>query len=130
MMLSRPEITKYKSNLKTIISDFETLNFSKLPDTDLIVAMFALPFVSEKKFNTFWQNLINKLKTHGYFIGNLFDPKFNVFKEKDRKNMTFHTKSEVLELFKNFNIILFKEVKIPSESSKLDYYYEISAQKK
>lgn len=130
IMLNRPEFAKFKPHLKTIVSNFEGLNFSDLPDADVIVASFSLPFISPQLFDHVFMSIIKKLKIGGYFIGNFFDPGFNVFKEKDRKNMTFHIKPEVLELFKDFKIITFNELKTPAkEPGKTDHTYEIFAQK-
>ena len=63
-------------------------------------------------------------------IVNLFDPGFTVFKAKDRVTMTFHTKKQVIELFKDFKILSFKEIKEPAtEPGKFDHTYELCVQK-
>ena len=130
-MLKRPEITQYKDHLKTIISSFEDLNFTLLPDLDIVIASFSMPFINPKDFDEFWNHLVEKIKPSGYFIGNTFDPGFTTFNEKDRSVMTFHTKQQTMDLLKKFTILSFKKVKDASKSpGKYTHHYEIIAQKK
>jgi tellurite methyltransferase len=130
-MFKRPEIAQYKDRLKTIVSSFEDLDFNLLPDLDMVIASFSMPFVNPKNFEDFWTHLVDKIKSNGYFIGNTFDPGFTTFNEKDRSVMSFHTKQQTIDLLKKFTILSFKEVKEASKSlGKYVHHYEIMAQKK
>lgn len=123
-----PGISKHKSNLKTINSKFENLNFANLPRADLIISSFALPFVSKGNFHRVWENISNKIKPGGYVIINLFDAKFSFYNNKH--NMSFHSKSEALALLKGFKVIEFRTVRSDSEKSNAkSIYYVIVAQK-
>lgn len=130
-MYKRPEITQYKDRLKTIIASFEDLDFTLLPDLDMVIASFSIPFVNPKNFDDFWTHLVDKIKSNGYFIGNMFDPGFTTFNEKDRSVMSFHTKQQTIGLLKKFTILSFKEVKeAAKDPGKYVHHYEIIAQKK
>ena len=50
IMLRRPEIQKFNGHIATIVSRFEKLDYAALPDLDLIVAAYALPFTSPDRF--------------------------------------------------------------------------------
>lgn len=129
-MLQRSEIKQYQAHLKTVISDFETLDFDSLPDVDLVVASFSLAFCKPAFFDTFWSNVMRKIKPGGYFIGNTFDAGFTAINKKDRPGMTFHTKAQTEALFKNFNIMSLQEVKNEGKVvGAFDHYYEVVAQK-
>ncbi|MFU7501186.1 MULTISPECIES: class I SAM-dependent methyltransferase [unclassified Candidatus Tisiphia] len=131
MLIKYPEIVKYKDHFKTLISSFEELDSQELPNVDIIVASFSVPFCKPEYFKKFWSNIVNKIDSGGYFVGNTFDPEIVAFWKEDKKNMTFHTKEQTIDLFKEFNIISFKEVKItPKEDRKIDHYYEVIAKKK
>lgn len=123
-----PGISKHKANLKTINSKFENLDFANLPRADLIISSFALPFVSKGNFQRVWGNIAKSIKPGGHVIINLFDAKYSFYNNKH--NMSFHSKSEALALFKGFNIIEFRTVR--SDSAKAgakNLYYVIVAQK-
>lgn len=130
IMLSRPELKPYLPYVKTLTTAFENIDFSLLPNVDLVIASFSLPFCSPNQFNRLFADITQKLKPNGYFIGNFFDPGFNVFKDYDRKKMTFHTKIEVIKLLNKFKILSFKEnITSATELGKTDHTYEILAQK-
>jgi SAM-dependent methyltransferase len=129
LMLKHPEIIKQRDHLKTIQSTFQNLDFSSVPIIDVVLASFSLPFCPPKYFNEFWKNLVSKIKPGGYFIGNTFDLGFTKFKSST--DMTFHDKQQTLDLFKDFNIIHFEEVKKENkENGQIDHFYIIFAQKK
>jgi tellurite methyltransferase len=131
VMLQRPEFEQYKTKLKTIVSPFEKLGFEQLPDFDLIVASFSLPFVSPDHFDYVFSHIMQKLKSEGYFIGNFFDPGFTSFAADDRKNMTFHSKDQVKDLFKEFTVLRFKEEKSQDKNTgAINHFYIVFAQKK
>ncbi|HFS6879507.1 TPA: class I SAM-dependent methyltransferase [Legionella pneumophila] len=131
IMLKRPQIIPYKDRLTTYEASFENIDFQKLPSADIVIASFALPFCKPDQFNQFWHKVSHQIKPGGYFIGNTFDPGFTAFKGSARRSMTFHTKAETMNLFKDFNILKFKEVKKPAVQKELfDHYYEVIAIKK
>lgn len=123
-----PGIAKHNTQLKTIPSKFENLNFSSLPRADLIISSFALPFVSQSQFNRVWQKIKANIKPGGYIIINLFDPHYSFYNNKHA--MTFHTKDQALNLLKGFKIIEFREVKNNIQAGAKSLYYVIVAQKK
>ncbi|UNE35398.1 class I SAM-dependent methyltransferase [Vermiphilus pyriformis] len=127
-MLKRPEIKKYKPMLTTMVSQFQRLAFEKLPQFDVIVASFSLPFCPPQHFEYVFSQLLHKLKPKGYFIGTFFDPSFNVFHNKDRQRMTFHTREQVKRLFENLTIIqLDQEISMAACGKKTEHIYHITA---
>ncbi|MGD9591155.1 MAG: class I SAM-dependent methyltransferase [Candidatus Berkiella sp.] len=130
-MMALPGIQNYRSHLRTIVSDFEKLNFKDIPPTDLVVASFALPFVPAKEFDKVWGNVVNTIKPGGYIIVNLFDSSFSFIEERFRPSMTFHTKEQALSLFKQFNIIYFNEVmNDATKPGTQNHYYVFIAKKR
>jgi len=103
----------------------------KLPPLNLVMASFTLPFYFKERFPIIWKDIDNKIQKHGYFIGNFFHPSLSsLFSKKAR--ITFHTKQDVVKLFKNYKILDFKEVNFLKEMGfgpPDAYYYEIFAQK-
>jgi len=131
ILLNRTDIKPYHNHIKTYESSFEKLNLKNTPKSDIVIASFALPFCNSRKFNQFWHQVRENIKPGGYFIGNTFDPGFTAFEKKDRVNMTFHTKSETIKLFDDFEILTLNEVKKEATTpGKDDHYYEIVARKK
>jgi len=130
-MMKQRDIGQYQNQLTTVVSEFENLNYDALPQADLIIASFSLPFVSKDKFETVWNKIMNKLKPGGYFIGNLFDPGFTYFGERFRPKMTFHNKEQAIHLVnKDFKIIDFKAVHVDSlKKGTKNYYYVFVARK-
>lgn len=127
----QPNIGPYLGHLRTIVSSFEKLNFSELPQADLVVASFALPFMRANDFNNTWQKVVAKIKPGGYFIGNLFAPDFSFFADKFRGSMTFHSKPEALALFNGFEVVGFQEVKAPgTKPGTINHYYVFIAKKR
>lgn len=127
-LMLQPGIVKHKSKLKTINAKFEHINYSKLPQSDLIISSFALPFVPKKDFPRVWQNITSSIKPGGYIIINLFDPSYTFY--HNQQDMTFHTKNEALALFNNFKIIEFREMRSdPLKPGSDNHYYVIVAKK-
>lgn len=131
LMMNRPEIQKHKDHLKSLVVPFEKLSSEELPLADLITACFSLPFCPPQEFNQFWQKLIAHIKPGGYFIGNTFDKGFEKFgHEKIKTKMTFHNLEETLNLFRDFNIIEFQEVKRKNPAGQVEDFYIVIAQKR
>ncbi len=99
--LSKEEQKKFKFSKQ----EFENMQLEK---TNLIVANFSLPFCNKKQFSKLWNKINESILKNGYFVGNFFGK--NDEWKKQEEEMTFLTKEQVIELFKNFEIIDFKEV--------------------
>lgn len=100
---NRKDIQAYKNNLTTIVSKFEDLDWSTLPDAHFIYASYSLPFSDPSKFNVIWQNITHKLLPGGRFAGHFFGI------NSEAKAKIYLTKEQVLSLFKGFKIEDFEE---------------------
>ena len=85
--------------------EFETL---KLEKTNILVANFSLSFCNKNKFEELFEKIKNSIVENGYFIGNFFG--VNDTWNGIKKDCVFLNKSQVQELFKEFEIIHFYEV--------------------
>lgn len=94
-----------QKNFKFSKQEFENIQLEK---TNLIVANFSLPFCNQNQFVKLWNQINESILKNGYFVGNFFGN--NDEWKKQEEEMTFLTKEQVIELFKNFEIIDFKEV--------------------
>ncbi|MGE3318468.1 MAG: class I SAM-dependent methyltransferase [Candidatus Berkiella sp.] len=129
-MKQLPMMHQYEGNLKTVVSSFEKLNFAELPEADMIVASFALPFMKANDFNRVWTEVKGKIKPGGYFVGNFFDPDDSFFAQKFRSSMTFHNKVQAMALFHGFQIVGFQEVNTPaSKPGTMNHYYAFVGKK-
>lgn len=79
-----------------------------MENSNLVVANFSLPFCNKNNFKELWAKINHSILKDGYFVGNFLGDKdeWKIAKEK----MTFLTKDQVMELFRNFDIVEFKEV--------------------
>lgn len=126
-----PKLISYGDQLTPLVVSFEDFPPYPLPKVEMIVASYSLPYCNPHQFNKFWENLVRQLKEGGYFIGHTFDPGFTAFSKKDQQQMTFHTRAQTLALFKEFDILHFKEVQHPGlAAGTFDHFYEIVARKK
>lgn len=89
-----------QKNLQILKMSFENLKLEE--KCDLIIAINSLPFCSFDKFDLLWKNIKESLKIGGRIAITLFgvNDEFN----KDSSKMTFFTRSEILELLKDFKI--------------------------
>ena len=62
----------------------------------------------DEKFKELWNKIDDSILKDGYFVGNFFGD--NDEWKSTKEGMTFLTKEQVIELFKDFEIIEFKEV--------------------
>ena len=99
--LSKEELKQFKFSRQK----FENIELEK---NNLVVANFSLPFCNKVNFEDLWNKINNSLLEDGYFVGNFFG--VNDEWKKTKEEMTFLTKEQVIELFKDFEIIEFKEV--------------------
>jgi len=129
-MKQLPNLQQFQSQLKTKVSSFENLNFAELPEVDMIVASFSLPFMKPDDFNRVWTQVKGKIKPGGYFVGNFFAPDFSFFAEKFRHSMTFHNKLEAIALFNGFEIVGFQEVNVPAtKAGTMNHYFAFVGKK-
>lgn len=84
--------------------NFESLELEK---NNLIVANYCLPFCNKNKFEELWNKIESSIDDGGYFIGNFFGTNdgWNGIKKK----MIFLSREQIMVLFNEFEIILFKE---------------------
>ena len=94
-----------QKNFKFSNQKFESI---KLEKNNLVVANFSLPFCNKNNFKELWNKIDESILKDGYFVGNFFGDN-DEWKNK-KEEMTFLTKEQVLELFKDYEIIDFKEV--------------------
>ena len=78
--------------LQTLMAPFETLD---LPVADLIWVGLSLPFCHPDHFETLWGKICSALLPGGRFAGDFFGPRHAW---SGQKEMTFHTKEEVLTM--------------------------------
>lgn len=84
--------------LKFVQSRFEDLDFDNV---DLINAQNSLSFCNPKNFDEVITKIKNAINEEGYFVGNFFGKNDGW---NNRESMTFLSKQEVLEIFKEFKI--------------------------
>lgn len=110
------------------VQKFEEL---KLPKSDLIISNNALPFCNKEYFYTMWEEICNSINYDGYFVGNLFGINDEWNTPKDKR--TFLNKEQVIDLFKDFEIISLKEFEKdrPTALGKMKHWhtFEVVARK-
>lgn len=99
--LSKEELRKFTFQKQS----FENLEIEK---SDLIVANYSLPFCEKDKFEELWNKIKTSITNEGYFIGNFFG--LNDSWKETKAEMVFLSKEEIMELFRDFEIIRFKEI--------------------
>lgn len=119
---------EYNKRLTFKIQKFESL---ELPDCNLLISNFAIPFCSKDMFNKMWDVINNSINKNGYFVGNFFGKKDEWNTPNDKR--TFLDKEEVIALFRDFEIIEFTEKEFNKQlaSGKLKHWhvFEIVARK-
>ena len=94
-----------EKRLATAVQQFEKLN---LPPLDFVNASMALPFCDPAYFGQCWQTIEHALASKkGYFSGHFFG---HLDSWANRTGMTFLTRTELMGLFKDFNIIWLDEI--------------------
>lgn len=86
----------------------QRFEYLKLENNNLLVANFSLSFCNKNNFKELWNKINDSILKKGYFVGNFFGN--NDEWKSTKEEMTFLTKEQVIELFKGFEIIEFKEV--------------------
>ncbi len=85
--------------------DFESLELER---SNLIIANYCLPFCNKDKFKVLWYKIKMSILDKGYFVGNFLG--LNDSWNGVKSQMVFLSKQQVMELFKDFEIIVFKEI--------------------
>ncbi len=124
-------MTPKRDLYKNKVTMIDRLDFDKIPQLDLVMARFIIPFYSRHRFSHRWKKMQEKIKPGGYFIGNFFHPDFGVFSSEEKADMTFHTKEQVRALFAEYDIFRLQEVKRALfHQEGIEHYYEVVARKK
>jgi tellurite methyltransferase len=92
--------------LHAMVTSFEDFGFPE-NEYDLACAMFALPFTNPQHFDAVFRKIKDSLKKGGVFCGQLFG--INDEWSKNPK-MSFHTREQVENFFKDLEVISTKEV--------------------
>lgn len=91
------------SDLNIVIDDFSK---TELPKVDLVVANFSLFFINDNLQEFMRRILKDNINSEGFFVGNFLG------KEDDwSKKRTTVNKEELLEYFKDYDIMYFSEEK-------------------
>ena len=116
-----------KENIQIIIDDFSK---TKLPPSDLIFANNSLFFVKDG-FDILLNNILNKVRKDGYFVGNFLGREDDW---KVTKTKTTIEKDDLLSYFSEFNIVYFSEEKFYKSTidrkDKFWHVYNIIGKKK
>lgn len=99
--LSKEELKQFKF-VKQKFEDVE------LENNNLVVANFSLPFCNKNNFKKLWNKIDDSILKDGYFVGNFFGNKDEW--KNTKKEMTFLTKKQIIEMFKKFKIIELQEI--------------------
>ena len=117
-----------QKRLKFEVQKFEEL---KLSECDLLISNNSLPFCDKNYFYQMWTEICSNIKDNGYFVGNFW----GIYDEWNTKNdkRTFLSKKEVIELFREFEILEIKEIEKdkPTAEGKMKHWhtFEIIARK-
>jgi tellurite methyltransferase len=95
-----------KDNFHFIHSPFDQFAFP-VKEYDLVNAHYSLPFNSPTTFNKVWDSVEHSLATNGIFTGQFFGThdQWN----DGTQDITFHTQTEVEELFTHMEVLAFEE---------------------
>jgi SAM-dependent methyltransferase len=89
--------------LETRIAGFRN---TRLPRADLVNASYALPFCEPGDFPAVWREIAGAIRRGGRFAGQFFGDRDDWARLPDR---THHTRSQVEELLREFEVEMFKE---------------------
>jgi tellurite methyltransferase len=93
------------SRLHVTTSSFEEFDFP-YEHYDIACAMFALPFVAPAQFHSVFERMKGSLKKNGIFCGHLLGDRDGW---NTNSTMTFHTRVQAERVFRDMEIISFKE---------------------
>ena len=97
----------------------------ELEENDLTFACNSLSFCEQKNFQKLWTRIEQNINVNGFFVGNFFGVKDAWYKTPKGEKMTFLTREQVFDLFKNFEIIEFCEKNnvLPSASGNMKHWH-------
>ncbi len=127
---TRKDVVPYKDKLSLIQASFTEIPWETLPSFNLITAIYALPFLDRTNFYKTWHAIKNHLVKDGILAVSLFGTKHAVFGWWESSSMSFFTKEEVLDLFKDFDIKIFEESCEKNDENVMEHIFTIVAQKK
>ncbi len=89
-----------------MLARFEDFEFPE-NSYDLVNAEFTLPFINREHFTSVFAKLLHSVRDGGIFTGQLFgvNDSWNV----ENRGMSFHTRAEVEELFRDFELLQLEE---------------------
>ena len=108
--------------LSFVRQNFEEM---ELEENDLTFACNSLSFCKKESFQNLWTKIEKSIKKNGFFVGNFFGVKDEWYKTPRKNKMTFLTREQVFDLFKNFEIIDFSEINnmSPSAIGKMKHWH-------
>lgn len=115
------------SKLDFIIDNFENIKLNK---ANLIVSNLSIYFCKPQYFDRFCHEITNNIIEGGYFVGNFLGKEDEWSTDSNR---TFIDKEELYSIFKDFEIVFFKEKKFNKKTAKgrmkFWHIYQIIARK-
>jgi hypothetical protein len=121
-----PDQDKYPDRIKIVKEWGEGIT----PKVDIVMASFVFPLYRPDAFKEEWMYVDAQLKEGGYFIGNFMHPDSTVFSADRKSRMTFHSKDDLSDLFKEYEILVLEEVNKSIPLKGTDHYFEVLARKK
>ncbi len=97
---------KLNNNINFINKSYKEV-FLKKSYFDIVNAQYALPFLGKSGFIKFFKSIEISLKKDGVFVGQFFGIR-DEWNTKDSL-LVFHTKSQILKMLKNFQILEISE---------------------
>ena len=92
-----------KDKFTFLRKSFEGLSLEK-ETADVVVAYNSLHFCDKEYFDEFFSQVIDSIKSNGYFVGNLIGKNHSWNKDNLNPKMPFFSKEEIIELFKKFDL--------------------------
>jgi len=129
IIASRKDVQDYKEKLILVHKDFVDLPWRDFPKFDLIYASYALPFARRNDFMKIWEHIVQELSSGGIFAGHFFGPGHGAFNWWIKRKMTFLTKDQLLEMFKDFKIEFFNEFYEKNNSGIFNHSFDVIAKK-
>jgi len=130
ILKSRKDIQEYLDNVTFINKDFLELPWNQLPLFNIIYAAYSLPFIDKTNFYIVWNNILDHLESNGLLIVYLLGDMHEGFNAWQKSKMSFFNKKEVLELFKDLDIIFFEETYERNDQHVMDHSFAVIATKK
>jgi tellurite methyltransferase len=106
-----------KKKIILLIVPFKQYKFP-LNTFDLVNAQYSLPFYGKEDFDTFFNSIKSSLRKNGVFVGQFFgiSDGWNTIES----DLIFHTREDIILLFKDFEIIEFFEEEKDGTTAKGD----------